>query len=146
MEEGLLDPLRTMQIGIHGSVYSLDDDVFVRECGIRVTHMEELVELGVEATLTEARRVVGVGSTHVSFDVDVLDPAFAPGTGIPGIGGMTSLQAQQPVHGLRGLDLVNTDMVEVSPPFNVGDATALVGATVMFKLFCLLVGSATRST
>ncbi|MGZ3010490.1 agmatinase, partial [Pseudomonas aeruginosa] len=78
IEEGLLDPLRTVQIGIRGSVYSPDDDAFARECGIRVIHMEEFVELGVEATLAEARRVVGDGPTYVSFDVDVLDPAFAP--------------------------------------------------------------------
>ena len=145
IEEGLLDPLRTVQIGIRGSVYSPDDDAFARECGIRVIHMEEFVELGVEATLAEARRVVGDGPTYVSFDVDVLDPAFAPGTGTPEIGGMTSLQAQQLVRGLRGLDLVGADVVEVSPPFDVGGATALVGATMMFELLCLLAESAARS-
>ncbi|ERV56844.1 agmatinase [Pseudomonas aeruginosa] len=145
IEEGLLDPLRTVQIGIRGSVYSPDDDAFARECGIRVIHMEEFVELGVEATLAEARRVVGDGPTYVSFDVDVLDPAFAPGTGTPEICGMTSLQAQQLVRGLRGLDLVGADVVEVSPPFDVGGATALVGATMMFELLCLLAESAARS-
>ncbi|HIE1789694.1 agmatinase [Pseudomonas aeruginosa] len=145
IEEGLLDPRRTVQIGIRGSVYSPDDDAFARECGIRVIHMEEFVELGVEATLAEARRVVGDGPTYVSFDVDVLDPAFAPGTGTPEIGGMTSLQAQQLVRGLRGLDLVGADVVEVSPPFDVGGATALVGATMMFELLCLLAESAARS-
>lgn len=138
IEEGLLDPRRTVQIGIRGSVYSADDEAFAEECGIRVIHMEEFAALGVEATLAEARRVVGDGPTYVSFDVDVLDPAFAPGTGTPEIGGMTTLQAQHMVRGLQGLNLVGADVVEVSPPFDLGGATALVGATMMFELLCIL--------
>lgn len=138
VEEGLLDPKRTVQIGIRGSIYSAEDEAFAEECGIRVIHMEEFAELGVHATLAEARRVVGDGPTYISFDVDVLDPAFAPGTGTPEIGGMTTLQAQQMIRGLRGLDLVGADVVEVSPPFDQGGATALVGATLMFELMCIL--------
>jgi len=103
--------------------------------------MEEFADIGVEATLAEARRVVGDGPTYISFDVDVLDPAFAPGTGTPEIGGMTTLQAQQMIRGLRGLNLVGADVVEVSPPFDVGGATALVGATLMFELLCILAES-----
>jgi len=141
VEEGLLDPRRTVQIGIRGSVYSADDEAFAAETGIRVIHMEEFAEIGVAATLAEVRRVVGDGPTYVSFDVDVLDPAFAPGTGTPEIGGMTTLEAQQLVRGLRGLNLIGADVVEVSPPFDVGGATALVGATMMFELMCLLAES-----
>ncbi|MNH19096.1 Guanidinobutyrase [compost metagenome] len=100
--------------------------------------MEEFCDLGVEGTLAEARRIVGDEPTYVSFDVDVLDPAFAPGTGTPEIGGMTTLQAQQMIRGLRGLNLVGADVVEVSPPFDLGGATALVGATMMFELLCIL--------
>ncbi|MCA8093719.1 agmatinase [Burkholderia anthina] len=138
IEAGLLDPKRTVQIGIRGSVYSADDEAFAKECGIRVIAMEEFVELGVAATLAEARRVAGSGPTYVSFDVDVLDPAFAPGTGTPEIGGMTTLDAQHLVRGLQGLNLVGADVVEVSPPFDAGGATALVGATMMFELLCIL--------
>lgn len=138
VEEGLLDPKRTVQIGIRGSIYSAEDEAFAEECGIRVIHMEEFAELGVQATLAEARRVVGDGPTYISFDVDVLDPAFAPGTGTPEIGGMTTLQAQQMIRGLRGLNLIGADIVEVSPPFDQGGATALVGATMMFELMCIL--------
>ncbi|MFJ3412299.1 agmatinase [Pseudomonas protegens] len=141
IEEGLLDPKRTVQIGIRGSIYSADDEAFARDCGIRVIHMEEFADIGVEATLAEARRVVGDGPTYISFDVDVLDPAFAPGTGTPEIGGMTTLQAQQMIRGLRSLNLVGADVVEVSPPFDVGGATALVGATLMFELLCILAES-----
>ncbi|AMS16644.1 agmatinase [Pseudomonas chlororaphis] len=118
VEEGLLDPRRTVQIGIRGSVYSADDEAFAAETGIRVIHMEEFAEIGVAATLAEVRRVVGDGPTYVSFDVDVLDPAFAPGTGTPEIGGMTTLEAQQLIRGLRGLNLIGADVVEVSPPFD----------------------------
>lgn len=138
VEEGLLDPKRTVQIGIRGSIYSAEDEAFAEECGIRVIHMEEFAELGVQATLAEAHRVVGDGPTYISFDVDVLDPAFAPGTGTPEIGGMTTLQAQQMIRGLRGLNLIGADVVEVSPPFDQGGATALVGATMMFELMCIL--------
>ena len=141
IEEGLLDPKRTVQIGIRGSIYDADDEAFAQECGIRVIHMEEFADLGVEATLAEVRRVVGQGPTYVTFDVDVLDPAFAPGTGTPEIGGMTTLQAQYMIRGLQGLNLIGADVVEVSPPFDQGGATALVGATMMFELLCVLADS-----
>ncbi|WP_315808528.1 agmatinase [Pseudomonas sp. C9-3] len=141
IEEGLLDPKRTVQIGIRGSIYDADDEAFAQECGIRVIHMEEFADLGVEATLAEMRRVVGQEPTYVTFDVDVLDPAFAPGTGTPEIGGMTTLQAQHMIRGLQGLNLIGADVVEVSPPFDQGGATALVGATMMFELLCVLADS-----
>lgn len=141
IEEGLLDPKRTVQVGIRGSIYDADDEAFAQECGIRVIHMEEFADLGVEATLAEVRRVVGQEPTYVTFDVDVLDPAFAPGTGTPEIGGMTTLQAQHMIRGLQGLNLIGADVVEVSPPFDQGGATALVGATMMFELLCVLADS-----
>ncbi len=141
IEEGLLDPKRTVQIGIRGSIYDADDEAFARECGIRVIHMEEFAYLGVEATLAEVHRVVGQEPTYVTFDVDVLDPAFAPGTGTPEIGGMTTLEAQHLIRGLQGLNLIGADVVEVSPPFDQGGATALVGATMMFELLCVLADS-----
>jgi guanidinopropionase len=138
VEEGLLDPKRTVQIGIRGSVYSADDLDFAESVGIRVIHMEEFTSLGVAGTITEARRVVGTGPTYVSFDVDALDPAFAPGTGTPEIGGITTLEAQHLVRGLRGLDLIGADVVEVAPPFDPSGNTALVGATMMFELLCVV--------
>ena len=144
IEEGLLDPKRTVQIGIRGSIYSAEDEDFAKDCGIRVIHMEEFADIGVAATIAEARRVVGDAPTYVTFDVDVLDPAFAPGTGTPEIGGITTLQAQQLIRGLQGLNLIGADVVEVSPPFDVGGATALVGATMMFELLCILADSLKR--
>lgn len=138
VEEGLLDPRRTVQIGIRGSVYDASDLDFARDCGIRVMHMEEIAARATDDVLAEVRDIVGDAPTYVSFDVDCLDPSFAPGTGTPEIGGMTTLQAQHLVRGLQGLNLVGADVVEVAPPFDVGGATALVGATLAFELLCLL--------
>lgn len=138
VEEGLLDPARTVQIGIRGSVYDADDLAFAREAGIRVIHMEEFAARPVDEVLAEVRATVGDAPTYVSFDVDCLDPCFAPGTGTPEIGGLSTLQAQHMVRGLQGLNLVGADVVEVAPPFDVGGVTALVGATMAFELLCLL--------
>jgi len=138
IEEGLLDPKRTVQIGIRGSIYSPEDEAFAQDCGIRVIHMEEFIELGVKQTLNEVHRVVGKQPTYISFDIDVLDPCFAPGTGTPEIGGMTTREAQQLIRGLAGLNLIGADVVEVSPPFDQGGITALTGATIMFELLCIL--------
>lgn len=138
IEEGLLDPKRTIQIGIRGSLYSAADMDYAASVGIRVVAIEEFAELGVDAVIEEARRVVGTGPTYVSFDVDGLDPAYAPGTGTPEIGGFSTLEAQRMIRGLRGLNLVGGDVVEVSPPFDPSGNTALVGATMMFELLCIL--------
>jgi guanidinopropionase len=138
VEEGLLDPKRVVQIGIRGSIYSADDMVFAENSGMRVIYMEEFTKLGVEKVVKEARRVAGRGPTYISFDVDGLDPVYAPGTGTPEIGGMTTLEAQHVLRGLQGLDLIGGDVVEVSPPFDPSGNTALVGATIMFEILCLL--------
>ena len=138
IEEKLLDPKRTVQIGIRGSLYSRDDNDWALAQGIRVITIEEYFDLGVEKVIAEARRVVGDGPTYVSFDVDGLDPAYAPGTGTPEIGGYTPHEAQRMLRGLRGLNLVGGDVVEVSPPFDMSGNTALVGVTMMWEILCLL--------
>ena len=138
VEEGLLDPKRVVQIGIRGSLYKRDDNMWAVEQGMRVITIEEYFDLGVDKVIAEARRVVGDGPTYVSFDVDGLDPAYAPGTGTPEIGGYTPHEAQRMLRGLRGLDLVGGDVVEVSPPFYMSGNTALVGVTMMWEILCLL--------
>ena len=144
VEEGLLDPRRTVQIGIRGSIYSAGDMDFAESSGMRVIYMEEFCRLGEEKVIAEARRVVGDGPAYLSFDVDGLDPVFAPGTGTPEIGGLTTREAQHIVRGLQGLDLVGGDVVEVSPPFDPSGNTALVGASFMFEIMCLLADSVAR--
>ncbi len=144
MEEGLLDTKRTIQIGIRGAQNSEESWQASDEAGIRVIYMEEFTALGIAATLDEVKRVVGQGPTYVSFDIDSLDPVFAPGTGTPEIGGMTPIQAQSLVRGLAGLNLIGGDVVEVSPPFDIAGNTALAGATMLYEIACVLADTINR--
>jgi len=139
VEEGLLDPKRTVQIGIRGAQNSSEGWDFSLSSGMRVIFMEEFTDLGVEAVIKEARKVVGNGSTYLSFDVDGLDPVYAPGTGTPEIGGITTVEAQRLLLGLSGIDFHGGDVVEVAPPFDPSGNTALVGATMMYEIICLIV-------
>ncbi|MEM8754123.1 MAG: agmatinase, partial [Pseudomonadota bacterium] len=136
VDEGLLDPKRTAQIGIRGTLYNRDMWRFSYDSGMRVMLMEEVEEKGWRAAMEEALAFVGDGPIYVSFDIDSLDPAFAPGTGTPEAGGLTMREAQGMIRMLKGCHIVGADMVEVSPPFDVGGITALNGATVMFELLC----------
>lgn len=138
IEEGLLDPRRTIQIGIRGAANSDECWSFGPKHGIRIVYIEEFTSLGVDKVISEARRVVGDGPTYVSFDIDSIDPSFAPGTGTPEVGGLTTIEAQALIRGLRGLTLVGADVVEVSPPFDASGTTALIGATMMYELLCIL--------
>ena len=138
IEEGALDPKRTVQIGIRGGLYGPKDKDWGLEQGIRVIEIEECMDLGPKGIIAEARRVVGDDKTYISFDVDALDPVYAPGTGTPEIGGLNTHDAQAMIRGLRGLNLVGGDVVEVSPPFDPSGNTALVGVTMMWEILCLL--------
>jgi len=138
VEAGVLDPKRTIQIGIRGGQNFLDGIEFSKSHGMRVVFIEEFAELGVDRVIAEARRVVGDGPTYISFDVDGLDPVYAPGTGTPEVGGITTLEAQRLLRGLRGLNLVGGDVVEVAPPYDQTGNTALVGATMMYEILCLI--------
>lgn len=138
VEEGVLDPKRTIQIGIRGSLNEPDVWQFSHDSGMRVVYMEEFYELGVKGVIAEARQIVGNGPTYISFDVDGLDPVYAPGTGTPEVGGFTSAEAQFMIRGLQGLNLIGGDVVEVAPPFDPSGNTALVGATMMFEILCVL--------
>ena len=138
VEEGLLDPERSIQIGIRGSQNFMDGIEFSQNSGMRVVFIEEFADLGIARVIELAREVVGDGPTYISFDVDGLDPVYAPGTGTPEVGGITTLEAQRLLRGLRGLNLVGGDVVEVAPPFDQTGNTALVGASIMFEILCLL--------
>jgi guanidinopropionase len=138
IEEGVLDPKRTVQIGIRGSMYDLDDIAYGEKLGVRIIRIEEAMEKGPKAIMAEARKVVGDGETYVSFDIDMLDPVYAPGTGTPEIGGFTTFQAQQMLRELRGLNIVGADVVEVSPPFDPSGLTAYAGVTMMFEILCAM--------
>jgi guanidinopropionase len=138
VEAGLIDPKRSVQIGIRGGQNTAEGWNYSADKGMRIIFMEEFTSLGVEGVLQEVRRVIGDGEAYLSFDIDGLDPAYAPGTGTPEVGGVTTREAQALLRGLRGMPLIGADLVEVSPPFDPSGNTALVGATMMYEILCLL--------
>jgi agmatinase len=144
VEAGLVDPKRTVQLGIRGTAELLWQ--FSYDSGMRVIHIEEFYELGWKKTVSEIKNIVGDGPVYISFDIDCLDPAFAPGTGTPVVGGMSSFEALQVLRGLSGLNVIGGDLVEVAPPYDAGGITALAGATIMFEILCLVASSKSTST
>jgi guanidinopropionase len=138
IEDGLLDPRRMVQIGIRGAHNASEAWDFCAAHGIRIIFIEEFDEIGAKGAVEIARTIVGDAPTYVSFDIDALDPSIAPGTGTPETGGLTMREAQALVRGLRGLDLIGADVVEVSPPFDPGTNTALCGATILYELLCVV--------
>lgn len=144
VEEGLLDPKRVVQIGIRGTMYDSEDRDFARAEGIRLIEIEEFHARGVSDVMQEARAIAGEGATYVSYDIDFVDPTFAPGTGTPEVGGPNSWQALQVCRELAGLDIVGADMVEVSPPFEPSGGTAFLGVSIMFELLCVMAESAAK--
>jgi guanidinopropionase len=138
VEEGLLDPKRMVQIGLRGAISDAANYDFARANGIRLIFIEEFDERGPKEVMAEARAIAGDLPTYVSFDIDILDPSIAPGTGTPEIGGVTTREAQTMLRLLRGLDIIGADVVEVSPPFDPSGATALTAATIMFELLSVM--------
>ena len=145
IEEGVLDQKRTIQIGLRGSMYDLEDFEYGEKMGARLMRIEEAMELGPKKVMEIARGIVGSHETYVSFDIDMLDPVYAPGTGTPEIGGFTTFQAQQMLRGLRGLNIVGADVVEVSPPFDPSGMTAYAGVTMMFEIMCSMAEAVART-
>ena len=139
VEENLLDPKRVIQIGIRGTQYDSEDLDFANSVGIRVIKIDEFFDRGIQDVMAEAREIVGENETYISYDIDFIDPAFAPGTGTPEVGGPNSYEALKVVHELAGVKIVGADMVEVSPPFDPSSNTAYLGVSVMFELLCQMV-------
>ncbi|WP_319532691.1 agmatinase [uncultured Cohaesibacter sp.] len=137
--DGVLDPERTIQIGIRGASEYLWE--FSYESGMTVIHAEEISSMGIPAVIAKALEVVGDGPTYLSFDIDSLDPSFAPGTGTPEIGGLTTREALELLRGLKGINLVGGDVVEVAPQYDANTNTAQVGAQVLFEILSLMVFS-----
>lgn len=137
-EEGLIDPARTIQMGIRGGQNFADGLDYSRDKGMRVVPIEEFEDLGWKAVAAEARELVGDKPTYLTFDVDGLDPVYTPGTGTPESGGITMREAQRLLREFAGLNLVGGDVVEVSPPLDPSGVTALNAATILFEMLCLL--------
>ena len=139
VEEGLLDPKRVIQIGLRGTMYDNEDFDFANAVGIRTIKIEEFFARGVSDVMREAREIVGAQPTYISYDIDFVDPTFAPGTGTPEVGGPNSFQALEVCRHLHGLNIIGADLVEVSPPFDQSGGTAFLGASIMFELLCAMV-------
>lgn len=137
LDERLVDPERMIQIGIRSPVQREVHD-WIAGQGVRILTAEEAHELGAAAVAAAIRDTVGNGPAYLSFDVDALDPSQAPGTGTPEIGGLFTWQAMAILRRLRGLDFVGMDVVEVSPPYDVAEITALAAATIAWQYLSLL--------
>ncbi|WP_027133957.1 agmatinase [Geminicoccus roseus] len=145
VEAGAIDTKRAIQIGLRGSGYAADDFDWPRQQGFRVVQAEECWHKSLVPLMAEVRAMMGDGPVYMSFDIDSLDPAFAPGTGTLEVGGLTIWQALEIVRGCRGLNLVGCDLVEVSPPYDQAGTTALVAANILFEMLCVLPGVQYRS-
>jgi guanidinopropionase len=140
---GVLDPERSIQIGIRGGAEYLWE--FSYDSGMTVLHVEDVATMGIPAVVARAREVIGVGPVYVTFDVDGVDPGFAPGTGTPEVGGLTPREVQGILRGLAGLDIVGGDVVEVAPQYDATSNTAQIGAQGLFELLCLVALSRQRT-
>ena len=143
-EDGLLDAERVFQIGLRGTGYTAEDFDTARDWGFTVIQAEELWMQSLTPLAERIQKAVGDRPVYLSFDIDSLDPSFAPGTGTPEIAGLTPPQALQLIRGLRGLNLVGCDLVEVSPPYDMAGTTALTAANLLYEMLCILPGVQTR--
>jgi len=140
--DGVLDPEKTIQIGIRGGSELIWE--FSYASGMRVVHIEEVMEVGIDALIAETRELIGDLPTYVSIDVDGFDPAFAPGTGTPEVGGLSPREGIQLLRGLTGMNIVGADVVEVAPMYDPTTNTAQLGAQLLFEELCLVADAFAR--
>ncbi len=143
-EEGLIVPDKTFQIGIRGSGYAASDFTEAKGWGFRQFPAWELWQQNLTVIGSQIRKDIGEHPVYITYDIDSLDPSFAPGTGTPEIAGLTTPQALQLIQALRGLNVVGCDLVEVSPPYDPSGNTALTAANLLFELLCILPGVTSR--
>ncbi|QBF31616.1 agmatinase [Thalassococcus sp. S3] len=139
-EEGLIDPAKTYQIGLRGTGYAATDFTEAQGWGFQMWLAPELWHKPLSSLGDEIRRDIGDRPTYITYDIDSLDPAFAPGTGTPEIGGLTTPQAMELIRALKGVNVVGCDLVEVSPPYDPSGNTALTAANLLYELLCILPG------
>jgi len=145
VEENLIDTARSFQIGLRGTGYAAEDFDWSRDQGFTVIQAEELWHKSASPLMQDVKDRLGAQPTYLSFDIDALDPAYAPGTGTPEFGGLTTVQALEIIRGCRGLNLVGGDLVEVSPPYDKGGNTALLAANLLYEMLCICPGVVYRS-
>jgi guanidinopropionase len=144
VEEGILDPKRTIQIGLRGTRFGDDDIQYGYDVGMRIVTMDDFEEMGRKEVIKECRRICGTGPTYITFDIDGLDPVYCIGTGVPEPGGLSMRDAQVIIRGLQGLDIVGGDVCEVLPLADPSGHTALNAANLMFEMLCVLADSIDR--
>lgn len=138
IEEKLIDPKAYIQVGIRGPLAEPSDITDPQEMGVKILPIEKVFDMGIPTVIDEIRSTIGERPVYVSLDIDAVDPAFAPGTGTPEVGGLSSFQILQLVRGLLGLNIIGFDLVEVSPPYDHGDITSILAANLAFEFISLL--------
>ena len=138
LEEQLIDPEAYIQVGIRGPVSDSFDLDEARELGAQIITIIEAFEVGIPTVINRIQEIIGKRPVYVSLDIDSVDPAFAPGTGTPEVGGFSSYQMLQLVRGLQGLNLVGFDLVEVSPPYDHSDITSILAANLVFEFLSII--------
>ena len=138
IEENLIDPERYVILGLRGGLYDPNDMTWAREQGVTIITIDEYYKIGFDKTMKIVKDVLGEEPSYLTFDIDGIDPAFAPGTGTPEVGGFNVREAQIIIRDLVDINFIGADVVEVSPPFDVKNMTSLVGATIAFEILCTM--------
>ena len=138
VEENLIDPKKYVMLGIRGSLYDPDDMKWARDQGITIITIDEYYEMGFKKSMEIVQNILGNTPTYLTFDIDGIDPTYAPGTGTPEVGGFNVREAQLIIRKLNKINFIGADVVEVSPPFDLNNMTSLVGATVAFEILCTM--------
>ena len=138
IEEKLIDPKKYVMIGIRGSLYDPEDMKWIKDQGATIITIDEYYEMGFEKSMKLIKNVLENTPTYLTFDIDGVDPTFAPGTGTPEVGGFNVREAQLIIRELKQIDFIGADVVEISPPFDLNNMTSLVGATIAFEILCTM--------
>lgn len=138
IEEGLIDPYKSIQIGMRGSLYDPDEHKVAEELGLKLIPAHKMREMGFEEVIREIIQRVGDNKVFLTFDIDFVDPAYAPATGTPEVGGFTSLETLDLIRSLKDLNFVGFDLVEVAPPYDFGEITSLLAANIVFEFLSML--------
>lgn len=138
IEENLIDPTKSVQIGMRGSIYDAGEFKLAKDLGLTLIPSHEVRKMGINETLDIAKKVIGDNKVFLTFDIDFIDPAFAPATGTPEVGGFTSLEGLEIIRELKDMNFVGMDIVEVAPPYDMGEITSLLAANIVFEFLSLL--------
>ena len=138
VEENLIDPRKYVMLGIRGSLYDPDDMKWARDQGITIITIDEYYEMGFKKSMEIVQDILGNTPTYLTFDIDGIDPTYAPGTGTPEVGGFNVREAQLIIRKLNKINFIGADVVEVSPPFDLNNMTSLAGATIAFEILCTM--------